>query len=195
MSGRIRAFIAIELPPAVRECLSSIIDGLQPGRHPYVKWVRAGSIHLTLKFLGDIDAEQVPQISQSVARASERHSPFALSIGGLGVFPNPQRPQVVWVAVAGEVERLQWLQGDIEAAMADMGFAREQRRFTPHLTLGRLRERASPAERKEIGRLIAEGGGGADTAFQVSEVSLMRSTLQPSGAVYSRLATAQLKPA
>ncbi|MCK5654027.1 MAG: RNA 2',3'-cyclic phosphodiesterase, partial [Dehalococcoidia bacterium] len=89
---KIRAFIAIELPDPVKDSLSSLEDRLRPAEHPYVKWVDPKGIHLTLKFLGNIATDQVPRIIEAITSASQGLSPLKLQIGGLGAFPNLQRP-------------------------------------------------------------------------------------------------------
>jgi len=191
---KIRAFIAIELPDAVRAALYSVQGGLRAERHPYVKWVDPGSIHLTLKFLGNIDADKVSPITDAIARAAQGVSPFRLKLGDLGAFPNPRRPNVIWVAVTGDVERLASLQRGIDHSLVPLGFSPESRPFTPHLTLGRLRERASVGERQRIGESLITVKP-EEVPFQVGEISLMRSTLTPSGAIYSRLSSIPLETA
>lgn len=190
---KVRAFIAIELPDAVRAVLSSLQSGLRPAEHPYVKWVDPGGVHLTLKFLGNIDREKVPQIMEAMARAAQNISPFQLRLGGLGAFPNLQRPRVIWVAVKGEAEKVVSLQRGIDHALAALGFPPESRSFSPHLTLGRLRERASLGELRRIGESIIATKFEEVASFEVGEVSLMRSTLTPKGAIYSRISSIQLK--
>jgi 2'-5' RNA ligase len=190
---QIRAFVAIELSEAVKQNLSSLMDRLQPSKHPYVKWVAPDSIHLTLKFLGNIYADQLPGITEAIASATRGVSPFEIQLGMLGAFPNLQGPRVIWVAVTGDVKRVKVLQHDIDTALSHFGFSKEKRPFTPHLTLGRLKERASPAERGRIGKLIASITAGGSAAMKVEGISLMRSTLMPSGAVYDRLASIELK--
>jgi len=189
---KIRAFIAIELPDAASDALSSVQGGLGAERHPYVKWVDPGGIHLTLKFLGNIDAGKVSAITDAIARAAQGVSPFRLELGGLGAFPNPRRPNVIWVAVTGDVERLASLQRGIDRLLVPLGFSPESRPFTAHLTLGRLRERASAGERQRIGESLTTVQP-EEVYFEVGEVSLMRSTLTPSGALYSRLSSIPLE--
>ena len=189
---KIRAFIAIELPDAASDALSSVQGGLRAERHPYVKWVDPGGIHLTLKFLGNIDAGKVLAITDAIARAAQGVSPFRLKLGGLGAFPNPRRPNVIWVAVTGDVERLASLQRGIDRLLVPLGFSPESRPFTAHLTLGRLREGASAGERQRIGEFLATVQP-EEVHFEVGEVSLMRSTLTPSGALYSRLSSVPLE--
>ena len=189
----IRAFIAIELPDPVKKNLSFIINSLRPSEHPCVKWVSPQGIHLTLKFLGNIAPDLVPRIADAIAQAARGTPPLKLQVGGLGCFPNLHRPRVIWVAVTGDVEPLITLQRGIDQALLPLGFAIEKRPFSPHLTLGRLRERASPGERSSIGELITATECEAGSATEANQISLMRSTLTPSGAIYNRLDSIELK--
>ncbi len=190
---QIRAFIAIELPDAAKEHLTSLRARLRPAQHPYIKWVAPEGIHLTLKFLGNIPQERVPQITEAMARVAQGVSPFRVQIGGLGAFPNMKRPQVIWVAIEGEVEQLITLHQGIDQALIPLGFAPESRPFTPHLTLGRLKERASPEERKRIGEHMAFTEFESGPTIEVTEINLMRSRLTPQGAIYSRIAAVELR--
>ena len=192
MTEQIRAFIAIEMQDAVRASLSSLQGRLRPHENPYVKWVDPKSIHLTLKFLGNIEQQQVSQIEEAISQASQGVSPFQLQLGGLGAFPSLGRPRVIWVAMTGEIERLVTLQKGIDQTLVPLGFAIESRPFKAHLTLGRLRERASPEERKRIGELVIATQSEAATAMKVSEIILMRSRLTPQGAIYSPLVKIEL---
>jgi len=190
---QIRAFIAIELPDVVKDSLSSLRDRLRSAEHRYVKWVAPEGVHLTLKFLGNIAQDRVPPIVGAIAQAAQGVTPFQLQIVGLGAFPNMGRPQVIWVAIKGEVEKLITLQGGVDQALVALGFSPESRPFTPHLTLGRLRERASSAERKEIGELMMATQFEDGPVMEVTEISLIRSTLTPQGAIYNRIASIELK--
>jgi 2'-5' RNA ligase len=190
---RVRCFVAIELPDEVKAGLKDIQAKLKSGSQAPVKWVDPYGVHLTLKFLGGVDAAKIPSISAAIAEAARGVSPFSLKVEGLGAFPNLRRVQVVWVGVSGEVDRLADLQQRIEKNLADLGFAPEKRRFTPHLTLARVRDQASLAEREGLGQLIAGAGFEAAPGFPVAEVSLMKSQLTREGAIYSRLSTAALK--
>jgi 2'-5' RNA ligase len=190
---QIRAFIAIELPDAVKEDLSSLLKRLQPSKHPYVKWVAIDSIHLTLKFLGNIYPDQVPGLTESINSAARGVTAFQLKLGETGAFPNLQRPRVLWVSLTGDIKRVKLLQQNIDVALSHFGFAREKRPFTPHLTLGRLKDRASPAERTKIGNLVAATRPGGGASLTVTEISLMQSTLKPTGAVYDQLAAVKLQ--
>ena len=190
---QIRSFIAIELPDEVRSGLSRLQAQLKAAGHAPVKWVDPYSIHLTLKFLGNVTADRVGEITEAMAAAARGISPFQLEVRGLGAFPNLRRVQVVWVGVGGEVDQLSRLQRGIESGLAPLGFAPESREFRPHLTIARLREQVSLEERQNFGRLIAGTGFEAVYRFGVDSVSLMRSQLTREGAIYSRLSSARLK--
>jgi 2'-5' RNA ligase len=188
----VRCFVAVELPDEVKAGLKHIQAKLKSGGQAQVKWVDPYSIHLTLKFLGSVDGARIGPITTAMEEASQGIPPFSLKVEGLGAFPNLRRVQVVWVGVGGEVDRLANLQQRLEKNLAQLGFAPEKRRFTPHLTLARVRDRASPGEREGLGQLIASTEFEAHS-FPVESVSLMRSQLTREGAIYSRLGTAELK--
>ncbi|MFQ6122194.1 MAG: RNA 2',3'-cyclic phosphodiesterase [Dehalococcoidales bacterium] len=189
---QVRSFIAIELPDEVKSGLAQLQAQLKTGKQPPVKWVDPYSIHLTLKFLGNIALDKIDQITGAIEAAAQGVPPFQLEVKGLGAFPNLRRVQVVWVGVSGEVARLSQLQQRIESNLKPLGFAPESRPFTPHLTLARLRERASLDDRQSVGQLIASVKFEAVYAFKVDSVSLMRSQLTREGAIYSRLSSVGL---
>lgn len=192
MTEDIRAFIAIELPDEIKKKLTEIQDFLKSksGRAP-AKWVAPESIHLTLKFLGGISPDTVAGVKGAMEEAAIGTSPFRLGVGGLGVFPNPKRVQVVWAGLTGDMAALTQLQKDLDTALAALGFTPESRPFTAHLTLARMRDEASPAEREAIGKLVEstpfQGGD-----FGVATFSLMRSQLRREGAIYSQMASVPL---
>jgi 2'-5' RNA ligase len=190
---QVRCFVAVELPEEVKSGLGDIQARLRSGSQAPVKWVDPYGVHLTLKFLGGVDGDKITPISAAMAEAARGIVPFSLKVEGLGAFPNLRRVQVVWVGVSGEVDRLAELQQRLESNLAELGFAPEKRRFTPHLTLARVRDRASLAEREGLGQLIAATKFEAAAGFPVKEVSLMRSQLTREGALYSRLSAAALK--
>jgi 2'-5' RNA ligase len=190
---RIRSFIAIELPPPIRAELGSLEEKLKGGRHPFVKWVDPEGIHLTLKFLGGVDSNLIPDIIETMTRVAQPAAPFSLQLGGLGVFPGWQRPQVLWVGMGGEVDKLVALQRNIEVALSPLGFTPESRPFRGHLTLGRLRERASPRDKQSFGSWVQPVRFESKLSFEVKALSLMKSQLTPSGAIYTQLASLELK--
>ena len=190
---QVRSFIAIELTGELKAGLARLQAQLKLGEPRSVKWVDPFSIHLTLKFLGNIAVDRISEITGVMKAATQGLSPFHLEVKGLGVFPNLRRVQVVWVGVEGEVDKLSQLQQRIESNLAGLGFAPEGRRFTPHLTLARLRDRASPDERQRLGQLIADTKFEAAHTFPVEAISLMRSQLTREGAIYSRISSVGLK--
>ncbi len=189
---QVRSFIAIKLPDELKLGLTQLQERLKLGEQPWVKWVDPYSMHLTLKFLGNIGVDRTGEITRAIEAAAQGVSPFSLKVKDLGVFPNLRRVQVVWVGVSGDVDKLSQLQRQIESNLARLGFAPESRPFTPHLTLARLRERASPNERQRFGQLIASTKFEATYTFEVDAISLMRSQLTREGPIYSQISSVRL---
>jgi 2'-5' RNA ligase len=190
---QVRSFIAIELPDELKEGLSQLQAQMILGKASSVKWVDPSGIHLTLKFLGNIAVSRISAITRAMEEAARGLSSFQLKVTGLGGFPNLKRVQVAWVGIGGEVDKLGQLQQRIESNLAPLGFAAESRRFTPHLTLARLRDRASPEERERFGQLITDTKFEAAYTIKVDSINLMRSQLTREGAIYSRLSSFELK--
>ena len=189
---RLRAFVAVDLPPAVRGAVEGVIGELRSRANDGVRWVRPEGVHLTLKFLGDIDEDSVPQVSGALDRRAASAVPFDLFLEGVGAFPNARRPRVIWIGLDGGLEPLLALQQAIEQELEGLGFARERRPFNPHLTLGRIRDGISAPQRGRLSEALAEVRVQPGVELPVREVSLMRSDLRPSGAVYTRLHAAEL---
>ena len=185
----IRSFIAIELPQKVIDGLSRLQESLLPATPKGVKWVDTASIHLTIKFLGGVPVNRVNLISTSLAKVVEGIRPFSLGVEGLGVFPDSRRPRVIWVAVVGEVDRLEQLQQAVDSALSPLGFTKENRPFVPHLTLARIREDMNYQERQSFGQRFLAAKLEQLPLFKVESVNLMKSQLTPRGAIYSRLDT------
>jgi 2'-5' RNA ligase len=190
---QVRCFIAIELPDEVKAGLTRLQAQLKSGNPPPVKWVDPYGIHLTLKFLGNVAADRLSQITGAIEEAAQGIPPFHLEVKGLGVFPNLRRVQVAWVGISGEVDKLIQLQKRIESNLARLGFAPELRAFTPHLTLARVRDQASSDERQRLGQIIADTKFEATYTFPVEAISLMRSQLTREGAIYSQISSVELK--
>jgi len=190
---QIRSFIAIELPDDLRAGLAQLQDRLKEGNQPPVKWVDPNSIHLTLKFLGNIAVDKIGEITKAMEKAAQEIPPFQLKVKDLGVFPNLRRVQVAWVGINGEIDKLSHLQQRIELNLAPLGFARESRPFVAHLTLARLRDRASPDERQKFGQLIINTELEAVYTIKVDSINLMRSQLTREGAIYSQISSVRLK--
>ncbi len=192
VTNQIRSFIAIELPDELRQKLGELEARLKSGGQRQVRWVNPNSIHLTLKFLGNITADKVNEITGVMEGVAREIPPFRLEVKGPGVFPNPKRARVAWVGLSGEVDKLLQLQQNLEANLETLGFAAELRAFTPHLTIARVNDVASPEERQKFGELVTGTGFEAGN-IKVDAISLMRSQLSRAGAIYSRLGLVRLK--
>jgi 2'-5' RNA ligase len=188
----IRSFIAIELPEEAKKGLSKLRKKVERDEHRFVKWVDPGGIHLTLKFLGNIPFKQVTEITKAIEEAAQGISPFHLEISGLGAFPNLKQARVFWVGIGGEMDKLSRLQQNIDSALAVLGFAKEERSFVPHLTLARIREGASPPERRSFGELVGSTIFEDKYPVEVEAIRLMRSQLMPTGAIYTCLSVVGL---
>ena len=191
-SEEIRSFIAIELTDEAKEGLARLRKALESDEHGFVKWVDPGAIHLTLKFLGNIPSRRVAEITDAMERAAKGICTFHLEISGLGVFPNPRQVRVFWVGIGGEVDELSRLQQRIDSELTALGFAKEERSFVPHLTLARIRQGASPQERRSFGELVSSTTFEDKYRVRVEAISLMRSQLTPAGPIYTRLSAIEL---
>lgn len=179
-----RAFIAIEIPDAVKQEMAEAQEKL---KHSGVEagWTRPGGIHLTLKFLGEVPEARIEEVKAALTAAAEGKSGFLLEVSGAGAFPNVRNPRVAWMGIAGDIEKLTALQSSVERAMTGIGFEPEERKFAPHLTLGRIKfAKSRDAWQKALDSIkdvrLPE--------FDVAAVSLMKSDLKPSGAVYTEIA-------
>jgi RNA 2',3'-cyclic 3'-phosphodiesterase len=190
-----RTFIAIELGDAARAALARTIAALAR-ELPGVRFVEPASLHLTLAFLGDLDEAQLElatQATAAAAAAAQVSAPFALNVAGLGSFGPPHAPRVIWAGVGGNLRALTETQRALADELAARGFAREERPFAPHLTLARLKHPLdADAQRWLAQRLAAPAPTGAPIAAR--ELSVMKSTPLPAGAVYSRLSAFSLGP-
>ena len=191
----IRAFIAIPLPHPLLQQLTALQRKLEQQVPPRsVRWVRAEGIHLTLKFLGDTSTEKLPDIKQALA-AVARHAPACtFTVEGLGCFPNPRRPRVVWVGVQEPTGWMAVLQDCIEDVMAPLGYPPEGRGFTPHLTLGRVRRRTPHSDAAQVGEVVASTTVGSLAEVSADHFALIRSLLKSTGAEYTTLEEFLLKP-
>ena len=186
---QIRSFIAIELPAELKLKIGQLQDQLKSGQSPRIKWADPDSIHLTLKFLGNITIDRTSEITIALEEAAKGTPHFQLKVKDPWAFPNLKRVQIVWVGISGEVAQLSRLQQRIESSLAPLGFTPEPRPFSPHLTLARIHNQASPDERQKLGQLIANTKFEADYTIMVNTVSLMKSQLTRMGAIYSRVSS------
>jgi 2'-5' RNA ligase len=188
----IRAFIAIELPAELREMMSEFQAGLKRPQQRFVKWVNPGSVHLTLKFLGNIKLKQSDSIKNELHDITTDSKPFSIVTSKTGCFPNLKMARVFWLGLDGDIEELLKLQGKIDGALSRIGFPRENRPFAAHLTLARIKEDCSTTDRLEFSELVRDACFLRPVSMKVEAVSLMRSQLTPAGAVYTRLAEFRL---
>jgi 2'-5' RNA ligase len=176
----IRAFLAIDLPASLRPVLSWAQEELAKGGAD-IKWVLVGTIHITLKFFGNITEVQVNDIIKAVGALAATQEPFTLTVTDAGAFPSPKNPRVVWLGVGGDLELVREFNRRLGIAFAALGFPPEDRPFSPHLTLGRVR---SPAGRGGLTQSLVNLPPPDAAPFQVSDIVLFRSNLTPRGATY-----------
>ncbi len=188
-----RLFIALELPPDIIQHITAVQQDIkQRAPQGAVRWVLPQSIHLTLKFLGDVPSDQREDLENALTKAVKAHAPFQLAAGDLGCFPNAQRPSVIWVGLTGGMDALHALRDAVETHIAPLGYPTENRPFHPHLTLGRVRRETHRSDMQRIGALITDSTIQTSGPWRVTEVTLIRSQLGPGGAVYTPLFHAAL---
>lgn len=186
---KIRLFIAIDLPESLRDAIRAIQTDIR-GSGFKAKWTAPENMHLTLKFLGNADAYYIDKINQAIQTTVQEMTPFQLSGRRLGVFPNPRRPRVIWIGLQGDIGTLLGLQKQVEAQMALLGFPKEKRTFTGHLTIGRIKGKASL---RQVDRMLTQYETLETDVFRVNEIILFKSQLKPSGPIYTRLGVARLE--
>ncbi len=183
-----RLFIAIELPEAIKAEIAKVQQQIKASGAS-ANWTRPEGIHLTLKFLGEVEEAKTAGTIEALGAACRGTAPLRLEIAGAGAFPNVKAPRVLWLGVRGDTARLATLQAAVEDAMEKLGFEREDRKFSPHLTLARvkfLRPRDNWQQVIEGIRDVKLGG------FTADRVSLMKSELRRDGAVYSEVGKTDL---
>jgi 2'-5' RNA ligase len=190
--SNVRAFIAIDLPDALQKAISLTIEQLQLSTDKTgVRWMPASNIHLTLKFLGEVPLSNMNVIQQLLNAEVSTHPHFKITVGHLGAFPNIKRPRVVWLGVEKPIE-LVALQRGIENATAKLGYPIEERPFSPHLTLGRVRENASSPELAILTAALERIKINYSGYVPVESVHFYKSELLSTGAVYTQLFSASL---
>ncbi len=184
----IRTFIAVEISSSVRQVASSLIEECR-SMGVDAKWVAVDQMHITLQFLGNVREKDLHIVCRSLTHAVRPVAPFDVICRGIGAFPHLDRPRVIWLGVEqGHAEFVE-LQGRVEAAMRDVGFRGESRRFEPHLTLGRLRTAGGP----ELAEYLQSHQETEAAAFDVSEVLVIASHLDRHGSRYEVLGRAELR--
>jgi 2'-5' RNA ligase len=190
MSETLRTFVAVEIPLEVRDRARRVIATLDTTAAK-VKWVEPENLHWTLKFLGEVDIVETPAVCEAVRRAAEPLASFDLGVWGVGAFPDIARPRTIWLGVDEGSEAMIELHDAIEFELSKLGYRPENRRFRPHLTIGRVRQ--SPEGIAELGALIeqhAEFDGGV---AMVDEVVVFSSKLHRDGPTYEPLSHVELR--
>ena len=184
----IRAFIAINLPPAVRARLAQFEHELAVGFVAgAARWVRPEQIHLTLTFLGDVPEESLSDLETALRRACQSSAPFELRADGLGCFPHARNARVLWIGLLGDLDRLEELQARVEEQTRNWSARDAARPFQPHLTIARVKD-LRLADRRRLGEKIAAHARVSLGGWRVDRVDLMQSILSPHGAEYECLA-------
>ncbi|REK12308.1 MAG: RNA 2',3'-cyclic phosphodiesterase [Planctomycetota bacterium] len=190
MSNVVRTFIAVEIPGEIKQRAARMIGELRAAPAK-VKWVEPAHMHWTLKFLGNIDMLEIPAVCDAVKEAVEPLACFDVEAKGAGAFPDPRRPRTVWVGMGEGSEKMVELHDAVEFELAKLGYRSENRRFRPHLTIGRVRQ--SPAGIPELGRLIQEHADFEGGVSLVDEVVVFSSVLGRDGPTYDPLCHVELK--
>jgi 2'-5' RNA ligase len=189
----LRAFIAIELPSQLQDALEKQTARLRQSLgDDLVRWISTQNMHLTLKFMGNIAASHVEFIKQLITQTADSHSQFDLQISGIGSFPNSKRARILWAGIHAPAV-LASLQKSLEAGTARLGYENEERPFSPHLTLGRVRQNIDPAGLQKIRTILDTIQLGHIGSARVDSIHLYKSELQTSGSVYTKLFSAPLK--
>lgn len=184
----VRTFICLELPREIKAGIAELQDDLKSvGRG--VRWSRPDGIHLTLKFLGDIKSNMIENIAEQVAAACKACSPFSIEIAQTGAFPNFRRPRVFWLGVHEKTGNLSGLKKSIDNRLQEIGFPKESRAFSPHLTIGRIK---SSDDVDVICRAFQKAYF-EPMSFDADEVIVMQSRLRPTGSAYTPLRIIKLE--
>ena len=188
----LRAFIAVEIPAEIQQNVYKQTAAFRRGIESLVRWVPAHNMHLTLKFLGDVSPNNVEFLVQMLRNEAAPVPAFDIHLAGLGAFPNLRRPRVIYVGIQAPAA-LDALQRGIEAAARRLGYEVEERPFSAHLTLGRLRQNATAVEQQQIRRALEGTQVDVFGTARVDSLHLYKSDLNPGGSIYTRLHSAPLK--
>jgi RNA 2',3'-cyclic 3'-phosphodiesterase len=176
----IRTFICIEIPDSIKARIDQLQTTLRK-LDAQVSWTKPSNIHLTLKFLGAVEASRIPKVCKAVERAAKGIEQFDIEVAGAGCFPSPRSPRVLWIGFSEVPQPLKQLYDNLEKELDREGFAREKRKFSPHLTIGRLR---GPKNGQLLSEALIASGFEAET-FNAQAIIVMRSDLKPTGSIYT----------
>jgi 2'-5' RNA ligase len=185
----LRSFIAIETPAemqgAIAESTASLKKALPKN---LIRWVAPQNVHLTLKFLGDVSPASLERLAETLKVEVTSHRMFCISVGGLGIFPNPRRARVIWIGLVTP-PALETLQRGVESAAARLGYSPEERPFSAHLTIGRVGQNVSAADSQHIRSVLEATKVGVLGTVRVEAVHIFKSDLQSGGPIYTHLYT------
>jgi RNA 2',3'-cyclic 3'-phosphodiesterase len=186
--ARIRTFIGVDIGKTIRERAVALQENLAR-TSPEVKWVESENLHVTLLFLGEVEDREVARVCKIVAHCAQNEKAFPITVATVGCFPNPRRPRIVWIGIGEGTQSLCRIRDAMESALLELGYRCEDRRYTPHITLGRVRsdrppDKFSAALTKQVGW---QGGD-----ITVTEILIMGSELTPQGPKYTVLGRAPL---
>ena len=188
MSDIIRTFIAFELPEKIRSFISSIQEDLKSNRLD-ARWVQPKNIHLTLKFLGNINKADTQKVGAAIFKSAADYAPISLAAKGIGAFPGINRPRVLWIGIRGQTDVLIQLQKSLDDKLEKIGFPTENRPFKGHLTLARVKGQINQAK---LINAIKKYGEFEPKSFLADNIILFKSDLKSTGAVYTKLISVSL---
>jgi 2'-5' RNA ligase len=189
----LRSFIAIKLPQEIQGAIARSIAPMQLSLpKPLVRWVAQENVHLTLKFLGDISPANLDRLAEALTLETRNHEIFAIPVGGLGAFPSARRARVIWIGLEAPTELMALTRG-VEAVSASLGYAAEDRPFSPHLTIGRVGQKISTTDSHRICTALEEMNVGTLGIVRVDAIHIYKSDLLPGGSVYTALYTLPMK--
>tara|TARA_B100000315_G_C14586301_1_gene593206 strand:- start:2475 stop:3074 length:600 start_codon:yes stop_codon:yes gene_type:complete len=185
----LRTFIAVELPHAVKDTTLNL-QTMVSAQPKVVKWVKMANLHLTLRFIGPTPEEDVPKIREAIDSAVNTHHDISLTIQGTGIFPKPQRPRVLWLGSEGEIKKVQNLVADINIELDKLGYPAEEREYSPHITIGRIRypQKVTPDVTEFLNSIYDP------IPFTIEKIKFIQSELIPGGPLYSILSVHDLTP-
>ncbi len=189
----LRSFIAVEIPPEIQSAIARSIVPLQNAlSKPLIRWVAPQNVHLTIKFLGDVSPDNLERLAEALRVEIASYEIFSMKIGELGAFPTPRRARIIWIGLDAPTALTTLIHG-VEAVAAKQGYASEDRPFSPHLTIGRVRQNLSAVDLQCIRTALEANSVGELGTILVDSVHIYKSVLQPSGAVYTHLFTIPMK--
>jgi 2'-5' RNA ligase len=189
----LRSFIAIEIPAAIQKAIAENTASIKNALpKPLIRWVAPQNVHLTLKFLGDVSSANLNRLAETLKGEAASHEPFSISVGGLGAFPNPRRARVLWIGLDAP-PALATLQRGVDAAALQLGYPREERPFSPHLTIGRVAQTASASDLQHIRAALESTKVGDLGTIRAQAIHIFKSSLQPGGSVYTLLYSLPMK--